>query len=278
MVSKIEILQYFYQIYPDKESEYFIYDGKYYYLAKANELKSYYHLYMQALNLQGFQVVNNCFNQVVSRGYILFTYQNEQYNLNDFLIQSSLPLSQKIDILKIKESWCIILDKAKKIIGKYASRTCHFEHFIVLSYYYQGLGECAINVLNQLQTHEISTGIEHFLFEDDYAILCNPSNFIVASRIKDLTSAYKKRLITIEQLEYYINYFNLSNDELKYLYARILFCDEFFKIAIKEDCSEAAVKKKLIEIYQNIDNERQLIKMAFEILHKYINIPFISWL
>jgi len=150
--------------------------------------------------------------------HILYTYQNEQYNLERFIIQSLIPLNQKINILKVKESWCKILDEAKNKIGNHASRINHFEHFIVLSYYYQGLGECAISILNQIKEKELLSGIEHFIFEDSYGILCAPGNLVIASRIKDLSAAYKNQLITINQLEEYINYIRLSNDELIYLY------------------------------------------------------------
>ena len=55
---------------------------------------------------------------------------------------------------------------------------------------------------------------------DSYEVLCCPSNFLVASRVKDLATGYKNNLISINELEEYINYINLSTDELTYLYAR----------------------------------------------------------
>jgi hypothetical protein len=278
LVSKLEILQRFYQIYLDYESDYFTYQGKQYYLCQINNFTNYYESYIHALNLIGFQVVYNCFNRPVSMNHILYTYQNEQYNLERFIIQSLIPLNQKINILKVKESWCKILDEAKNKIGNHASRINHFEHFIVLSYYYQGLGECAISILNQIKEKELLSGIEHFIFEDRYETLCAPGNLVIASRIKDLSAAYKNQLITINQLEEYINYIRLSNDELIYLYARLLFPDIFFKNVIKEDCNDSLMKKKLLNIYQNIDNEKRIIKDAYQMLYNYVNIPYIPWL
>ena len=99
MVSKLEILQRFYQIYLDYESDYFTYQGKQYYLCQINNFTNYYESYIHALNLIGFQVVYNCFNRPVSMNHILYTYQNEQYNLERFIIQSLIPLNQKINIL-----------------------------------------------------------------------------------------------------------------------------------------------------------------------------------
>ena len=81
MVSKLEILQRFYQIYLDCENDYFTYRGKQYYLCQINNFTNYYEEYIHALNLIGFQVVYNCFNRPISMNYILYTYQNEQYDL-----------------------------------------------------------------------------------------------------------------------------------------------------------------------------------------------------
>ncbi|WP_297668834.1 hypothetical protein [Thomasclavelia sp.] len=278
MVSKLEILQRFYQIYLDCENDYFTYRGKQYYLCQINNFTNYYEEYIHALNLIGFQVVYNCFNRPISMNYILYTYQNEQYDLEHFIMQSLRPLNQKINILKIKESWCKILDEAKNKIGNHASRINHFEHFIVLSYYYQGMGECAINILNQIKRKELLLGVEHFAFEDCYEILCAPDNLVLASRIKDLSTAYKNKLITISQLEDYVNYAKLLDDELIYLYARLLFPEIFFKNVIKEDCNDSLMKKKLLNIYQNIDNEKRMIKIAYQMLCNYVNIPYIPWL
>lgn len=278
MVSKLEILQRFYQIYLDCENDYFTYRDKQYYLCQINNFTNYYEEYIHALNLIGFQVVYNCFNRPISMNYILYTYQNEQYDLEHFIMQSLRPLNQKINILKIKESWCKILDEAKNKIGNHASRINHFEHFIVLSYYYQGMGECAINILNQIKRKELLLGVEHFAFEDSYEILCAPDNLVLASRIKDLSTAYKNKLITISQLEDYVNYAKLLDDELIYLYARLLFPEIFFKNVIKEDCNDSLMKKKLLNIYQNIDNEKRMIKIAYQMLCNYVNIPYIPWL
>lgn len=278
MVSKLEILQRFYQIYLDQESEYFTYQNNYYYFCKINNFTNDYRNYISNLHLIGFTVVNNCFNHPITMDHILYTYQVETYQLDIFVTQSLIPLQSTVKLLKIKESWCKILDEAKCKIGNYAARINHFEHFVVLSYYYQGLGECAISILNQIQAKELPVGVEHFYLADNYETLCCPSNFIIASRIKDLTAAYKNNLITVDQLEAYINYASLSTDEITYLYARLLFPDKFLRLAIHDDCNDNLVKKNLLSIYQNIDNEKAILIQAYEILSKYTYLPKIAWL
>lgn len=278
MVSKLEILQRFYQIYLEQESDYFVYQEKFYYICRINNFTNDYPYYMNSLNLVGFTVVNNCFNRPVTMDYILYTYQIETYHIDTFIRQSMIPIQSTVGIVKVKESWCKILDEAKCKIGNYAARISHFEHFVVLSYYYQGLGECAISVLNQIKSKEIPAGIEHFYMNDSYEVLCCPSNFVIASRVKDLATGYKNNLISINELEEYINYINLSTDELTYLYARLLFPGQFMQLAINDDCNDSQVKKKLLNIYQNIDNEKVNLIQAYEMLSRYTYIPKIAWL
>ena len=278
MVSKLEILQRFYQIYLEQESDYFVYQEKFYYICRINNFTNDYPYYMNSLNLVGFTVVNNCFNRPITMDYILYTYQIETYHIDIFIRQSMIPIQSTVEIIKIKESCCKILDEAKCKIGNYASRISHFEHFVVLSYYYQGLGECAISVLNQIKSKEIPAGIEHFYMNDSYEVLCCPSNFLVASRVKDLATGYKNNLISINELEEYINYINLSTDELIYLYARLLFPGQFMQLAINDDCNDSQVKKRLLNIYQNVDNEKVNLIQAYEMLSRYTYIPKIAWL
>lgn len=278
MVSELEILQRFYQIYLEQESDFFSFQGNFYYLCKVNNFTSDYPYYVNALGLNGFMVVNNCFNRPISMDYILYTYQIEDYHFEMFLQYSLRSLDIQVEVLKIKESWCAILDEAKCKIGNYASRISHFEHFVVLSYYYQGLGEAAISVLNEIKETKLVAGIEHFNMIDNYEMLCCPANLVIASRVKDLASSYKNNLISVEQLEEHIQISALTVDEIIYLYSRLLFPSEFMQLAINDDCNDAQIKKTLLNMYQNIDNQKASLVIAWQMLNKYTRLPKIAWL
>ena len=47
---------------------------------------------------------------VLSQWIILYTYQIEDYHFEMFLQYSLRPLDIQVEVLKIKESWCAILD------------------------------------------------------------------------------------------------------------------------------------------------------------------------
>lgn len=135
------------------------------------------------------------------------------------------------------------------------------------------LGETAISILNMINEEVFHLGVEHFYFNNCYEDLCNLNNLIFASRIKDLTSSYKKGIIDIEQLDNYIKRGNLSSSEIIYLYARLLFPSEFMALAINEDCNDLQIKKKLLLMYQNIDYERQRLIIAIDLLNNYVKFP-----
>ena len=94
----------------DKEIDYFEYQGQLYYFNKVNNFTNYYPYYVNALGLNGFRVVMNCFNHPVSMDYMLYTYQIEEYHLDSFINLSLQSINKTIEIIKIKECWCTILD------------------------------------------------------------------------------------------------------------------------------------------------------------------------
>ena len=50
------------------------------------------------------------------------------------------------------------------------------------------------------------------------------------------------------------------------------------QLAINDDCNDNLIKAKLLKIYQNIDNEKEMLNQAYQLLSKYTYIPKIAWL
>lgn len=287
MVSKLEILSRYYQIHLDSlEEEYFVYQDMYYYITNQPMqpmIKEYYSLYLTDVQMQGFQIVVNCFGNVESEGYMLYIIQEEEYSFQQVMLQSFKTISgQTTKVCDIKFSWCNIIDNVRGLVGSHASRINHNEYYVILSYYYQGMAENAILVINEIVKQDsravLPVGIEHMICLNEYRYLCNPHNLLVSTRIRDIALFYQKQQITIEEVEYYIQYAGLSSVEIMYLYARVLFPSEFFSMILNPPQNEIVLKERLIAFYNGLEVEKQNIILLYQCLKKYVYIPYIQWL
>lgn len=285
MVSKLKnFLQQYYQIYVDEIMDgYFSYQGNHYYLSRERQKRNIlYQSYMNQLGLRGFKPVLNCFGLYESDGWILYRYQQEYYDVHDVLQLSLQPLQNKNIYLKdVKNRWCHLIDEARHRISRHASKLNHNEYYVVLSYYYQGIGETAITLLNDLlKRHRDATvfmGYEHLVFQNEYAMICNPDCFIFSSRSRDLANAYLSGTISIEQLHDYMIRYQMDYVELHYFFIRCLFPSQFFYL-ILEDKDEKRLKKEMIQCFQNVSFEKRQLIQLYELLRQYVYIPYIPWL
>lgn len=287
MVSKLEILSRYYQIHLDNLDEaFFTYQGMYYFITNQPlqpMIKEYYNLYLMDIQVQGFQIVVNCFGNTESEGHMLYIMQEQQYDFQQIILQSLKTITgQTTRVCDIKMSWCNMIDNVRGLVGSHASRINHNEYYVILSYYYQGMAENAILVINEILKQDnravLPVGIEHMVCQNEYRYLCNPHNLLISTRIRDIALFYQKQQITIEQVEYYIQYAGLSSVEIMYLYARVLFPSEFFSMLLNPPQNEIILKEKLITFYNGLEIEKQNIIGLYQCLKKYVYIPYIQWL
>lgn len=285
MVSKLtQFLQQYYAIYIDDICDgYFEYQGTYYYLSNQKSKQNIMYIsYMHQLDLNGFHPVLNCFGLYDSDGYVLYAYKRESYSIEAILHLSMRTLSNRtMKLLEIKKRWCHLIDEARNKISSHASKLNHNEYYVILSYYYQGMAETCITVLNEFIKYHLNAvvpqGFEHIIFEDRYEILCNPDMFLPSSRIRDLSNAYLLGLLSIKKLEEYIITYQLDPIELNYLFLKTLFPGSFFYLILTPQ-DETYLKQQLIYRFQRIEFERNQIFKLYELLKQYIYLPYIPWL
>lgn len=287
MVSKLEILARYYQIHLDQlESNFFVYQNQQYFIIDVilePMLMQYYVQYINTMQVQGFQIVNNCFGNVQSEGCSLYIYQEQEYDFNQVISLSLKKIEKQTTNIKvIKESWSNIIDDARRSVASHASRINHNEYYVILSYYYQGMAENAINILNEILKVDpratLPVGLEHTYCSNQYLHLFNPHNLLISTRIRDLALYYKNKYITIETIHYYISIGDFTQIELMYLYARVVFPSEFFTLVLSEKQSEVVLKEKLVICYNNLELEKQMIIELYHCLRNYVYIPKIHWL
>lgn len=287
MVSKLDILSRYYQIYLEDIGEgYFVYDNKLYYLSDTvlpKKALEHYEQYLYTMQMQGFFIVRSCFGHLESEGHVLYTYEPEPYSIPTILEQSFEYIPDEFATLKvIKNSWCNIIDDARGRVAKYASRINHNEYYVILSYYYLGIAENVISIVNTILTQypddRLPLGYEHLTFDDTFDELFNPCNFIISTRIRDVAMAYHQQCISIDEINAWVKKNVFTELEVMYLYVRVLFPSQFFSLILDEDIPQDILKEKLIVYYQQIDREKQQIRDLYYCLSQYTYIPPIYWL
>lgn len=287
MVSKLEILARYYQIHVDHiDSKFFTYQNKQYFITDTiiePMLMQYYVQYINTMQVPGFQIIHNCFGNIQSEGYCLYSYHEQEYDFIEVVTLSLKKIEKQTTSIKIiKESWSNIIDDARKAVASHASRINHNEYYVILSYYYQGMAENAINILNEILKVDpraiLPVGLEHVYCSNRYEYLFNPHNVLISTRVRDIALYYKNGYITIKMMQYYISISDFTQIELMYLYARVIFPSEFFTLILNGIQSEIALKEKLIVTYNNLEIEKQRIIELYQCLKNYVYIPKIHWL
>ena len=200
-------------------------------------------------------------------------------------IDDSITLNKIIDINNIKaqfinlkmpeweELWCKKMDyfeyQISQIGKKYPLIRESFN-------YYLGLTELAISVLNNIPKKDLYFCLSHKRIEDIY----NPLNLIIDYRVRDISEYFKKNFFNnkdiIEELNLFLFNNNLTNNEKKLFFVRMLFPSYYFDTyenIIINKISEETIKKITIKV----DEYDKILNKIY--LHLKINSNLqISWL
>lgn len=278
MVSKLEILSRYYQMTIQSINEgYFEYNENTYFLTEDRihpYIQNNYAKHVQDYQLEGFYMVKNCYGSYQSEQYILFVYHAYPISLELMLdIGSRFVLKEEIYVEHIKKRWCNRVDRARQEISKHASSIQLNELYVVLSYYYIGLGEHAIHLLNRISSKKIPTSIQHYNAIPYYHYLLAPTNLLLSSRVRDVLYCYKRGYLDIKGVERCITKYQYSYDELVYMYARMIYPSDFFDVSIQKD-----LEIEMASMYQQLQLEQERIKDMYQLLSTYIDLPFLQWL
>ncbi|MCD8027180.1 MAG: hypothetical protein LUF02_00620 [Erysipelotrichaceae bacterium] len=255
---------------------YFIYHKKQYYIGYINNIASFYNTYhhyrylMHLCHLTGYVVIPNNQNQWFTQNYVLLEYISEFFSYNTYLNCSLTPLQlPKIAVSEIKEQWIGTINNIFEKVNVYD------ENQKALIYYYLGMSENSINILNYLLQIDSRASIPlclslTFPIDNDICELLNTCHYMISSRIRHLLMLiqsgllYPKLLQNIFAKQFYDVY------EIIYVYAHILYPGYFFEHVIKE--------KDIAKFYKNIHKEKELIKDIYQVLSLYVSLPKIHWI
>lgn len=258
MVSK-SILEEYYNI-PLNNIGFFQYNHEDYYLSCHLNL-TMYHQYINLTGFPSYQIVNNIFNQSVSNEYILFRYQNNNINIDEFVYFSLQTIEIK-PVSSIKKSWIKLMNDSHN----------NFKNEVIYHYNF-ALGQLAIELLNYYfpKDENINLGFEHIIAYPDVKNICNPDNVVIATRISDLEYLFCHDFLTDMQMIQIIDQYHLDVKDLIMLLCKNIYPHIFLTNVINNNVD-------FNEEYRRLKNNLNHIKKIIDILSHYINIPIIYWI
>ncbi len=269
-----------------KQYGYFSYQGQYYYFCYIEDIHQFldtYHHYRYLMHLsgiEGYSLVKNNNQDIVSDHHVLLIYHSLQFSFTAYLQVFMQPINnQHMKIAHIKEQWILKIDCVRECVKDYAYSFKHDQDIISLIYYYCGIAENSINVLNEiLLIHSeasipvslsLNYPIQNYVYE-----IVNPCHYIFSSRCRHIVCLLQSGFITTQDVQELLEtqYFHVY--EILYLFARILYPTRFFDAVVNKQMTVELVK----EYYLNLEKERIMYKEIMHILSFYVTLPKISWI
>lgn len=294
-------INYYYNLYPiniyqnNKLYKFNVDENDYYlvpYTNDLNQLNVSYELYkiLHQYNIYCHQIVENNKKELATsinnKQYVLLKtakYNDEKLNFNSImyysLVTSSLHLENINHPKKWRDLWMDKIDYFEYQVSNFKKK---FPLIKKTSSYYIGLAENGIQLLLNVSNNN-ECCISHHRIKNHYTLfdLYNPLEFIVDSKIRDITEYCKEQFfydsITLEEIITYIENNLFNNNQAILFFSRLLYpsyyfdlCDEIIYNNVNENTlSNIIVKNNLYEKF--LSQILNYLKLKFQI-------PDIEWL
>lgn len=292
-------INYYYQLYPldihqkDKKFIFSIDDTEYVLIPYIDDAKrigriEYILKILDYNQIKYNQIIKNTANTIVTYisniPYVLIKINiNNQNNviisdIIEFQNYMTSVLTEKIDINNLSGLWMDKVDYFEYQVSQFGIKFPIIRHSFN---YFIGLAENAIMVINSISKKEIVGTISHFRVSVSEKItdLYNPLNFVIDSKIRDISEYLKGKMFFYDissEFSYYFNLKYFSNDEIILFLARMLYPTYYFDVC--ENSIEANNEDTLKIIVSKVSLYEQNIKYIYNYLRKMFQIPEIGWL
>ncbi|MEG0593095.1 MAG: hypothetical protein RR512_07245 [Coprobacillus sp.] len=265
---------------------YFYYQNQLYYIYEVNDIQGflevyrYYRYLMYQCHCEGYHIVKNSNQDIISSRYILFMYSQGEFDFSVYLeasLQPSLP--QRMNICDIKEQWIYKIDCVKEKVKEYAYSFKHDQDVISLIYYYCGIAENSINILNEILninkqasiaiSLSLSKPIQNYIYE-----LLNPTYYVFSTREKHIICLLESHLIQYSTIQELLESHYFDVYEIIYLFARTLYPSQFFEYILYHKVENEVIQN----YYCHLQEEKNMYKEIMNILSFYVTLPKISWI
>lgn len=275
----------YYDFYPDFiEDGYFSYLDNHYFVMKCDssflEVFKLYEFMVHALNKNGYRIVRNKYNRIMSDCYMVFSYEDEYIDIDNYVYYTSMPLqTYYLQVSTIKERWIDKVDCVRKEVSKYSYSFQYDKDLNALIHYYCGMAETAISLLNEIiainkkANLPLCLSLRHKIGNCSCEIL-NPGYYDISTRSRHFLNLFKSEIVSFDDLETIMKRCCITHIELMYMFARSLYCSEFFDYIMQGNIE---TNRNCIFL-NNVKKEQRFIKELKERLIKFISLPEISWI
>lgn len=256
------------------------------------EIKEIYELslYLLQLNVPCHQIIPNINNQIIT------IINNQPYVLMKILVDSEQLIDESdllvfenifIDNNKYKnlkrnnwaELWAHKIDYLEYQVSQFGKKYSIIRDSFS---YHIGLAENALQFFKTINNN-VNLCVSHRRIKKDCTMydLYNPLEFIIDSRIRDYSEYYKQIFfnenVDFTFLEKFIYNNNLTEDELKLLFCRMLFPTTYFDM-YEDIVIDGVNEKDIIPIITKVNSYDQLLKTFYSFLTRYYRLEVIEWL
>lgn len=212
--------------------------------------------------------------------YILLisSIHNRKININD-IINYTVMIDSKINN-SWKKKWCEKLDYYEYQIQQFEKK------YPIISesfFYYDGMTETAISLLNFVNLNTIKYFISHNRIGKNTSLndLYNPLNMIIDTRVRDSAEYYKNLFFydhnPLLEVNNYLKYNNLTYEECLLFLARMIYPSYYYdiydNIIIGKD-----KESKISLVTDRVDEYESFLKEIYNNISVMYNIPEIEWL
>lgn len=247
--------------------------------------------YLLKANIPCHQIIPNINGQILTLinniNYILLKIfiKNKDVDIKDILFFSSLYIDRDYFKELIKEDWYNMWTK-KNDYFEYQISQMGIKYQIIRESinYYLGMAENSISLFSNIggiKDQQLVISHRRIKHNEGTIELYNPLNFIVDSRIRNLSEYIKEKFFfsnyTFEEAKRDILQFNLSGIQYNLLLIRLLYPSYYF------DCYEQILHEnknedELIKIISKNDQYIEFIKKIYFFTKEFTNLPDIEWL
>ncbi|MBP3461839.1 MAG: hypothetical protein J6K21_05480 [Bacilli bacterium] len=148
--------------------------------------------------------------------------------------------------------------------------------------YYAGILETGISLLVNTKLTNITLSICHNRIRKNDTLfdLYNPFNFIIDSKVRDAAEYFKEQFKyndPYESIIKYLEYNNLTDDEIILFYIRMLYPSFYFDL-YEEIISSSKEEKEIKKIIDKAEEYELLLKKLYIYINNKIALPEIEWI